>query len=59
MLAKRLLSVLSPMTLNESLVTSKIHSVVGRTILKGGIITPGHFRNPLHVISGVILLKKV
>src|SRR5690606_36679630 len=36
MLAKRLPSILPPMTLQESLETTKIHSVAGRTMEKGG-----------------------
>ena len=39
MLAKRLPSILPPMTLQESLETTKIHSVAGRTLQKSGIMT--------------------
>jgi len=56
MLAKRLPSILPPMSLNESLETTKIHSVAGRTIKKGGIITSRPFRSPHHTISDVALV---
>ena len=36
MLAKRLPSILPPLTLNEALETTKIHSVAGRTLEKRG-----------------------
>ena len=53
MLAKRLPSILPPMTLGEALETTKIHSVAGRTIKKGGIISDRPFRSPHHTISDV------
>ncbi|MFT6826491.1 MAG: magnesium chelatase family protein [Patiriisocius sp.] len=53
MLAKRLPSILPPMTLHESLETTKIHSVAGRTLEKGGIMTSRPFRSPHHTISDV------
>ena len=56
MLAKRLPSILPPMTLKESLETTKIHSVAGRTIEKGGIMTSRPFRSPHHTISDVALV---
>lgn len=56
MLAKRLPSVLPPMTLHESLETTKIHSVAGRTMEKGGIMTSRPFRSPHHTISDVALV---
>ncbi len=56
MLAKRLPSILPPMSLSESLETTKIHSVAGRTIKKGGIMTSRPFRSPHHTISDVVLL---
>lgn len=54
MLAKRLPSILPPMTLDESLETTKIHSVVGR--IKEGVITERPFRAPHHTISDVALV---
>lgn len=55
MLAKRLPSILPPMTLGEALETTKIHSVAGRTIKKGGIISARPFRSPHHTISDVTI----
>ena len=56
MLAKRIPSILPPMTLSESLETTKIHSVAGRTQEKGGIMTSRPFRAPHHTISNVALV---
>ena len=56
MLAKRLPSILPPMTLQESLETTKIHSVAGRTLQKSGIMTSRPFRSPHHTISDVALV---
>jgi magnesium chelatase family protein len=55
MLSKRLPSVLPPLTLNEALETTKIHSVTGR-LNKGGLIVQRPFRNPHHTISDVALV---
>lgn len=55
MLAKRLPSILPPMTLHEALETTKIHSVVGR-IKDSGLICQRPFRNPHHTISDVALV---
>ena len=56
MLAKRLPSILPPMTLGEALETTKIHSITGRTIKKGGIMSFRPFRSPHHTISDVALV---
>lgn len=56
MLAKRLPSILPPMSLEESLETTKIHSVAGRTLEKGGVMTSRPFRSPHHTISDVALV---
>jgi magnesium chelatase family protein len=56
MLAKRLPSILPPMTLGEALETTKIHSVAGRTIKKGRIMSSRPFRSPHHTISDVALV---
>ena len=56
MLAKRLPSILPPMTLGEALETTKIHSVAGRTMRKGGIMSSRPFRSPHHTISNVALV---
>ncbi|MEL4308469.1 YifB family Mg chelatase-like AAA ATPase [Joostella sp. CR20] len=55
MLAKRLPSILPPMTLDEALETTKIHSVTGRTI-NSGIMNARPFRSPHHTISDVALV---
>ena len=56
MLAKRLPSILPPMTLNEALETTKIHSVVGRVKSNVGIMAQRPFRSPHHTISNVALV---
>ena len=50
MLAKRLPSILPPLSLMEALETTKIHSVAGRTIKNGGVMTARPFRSPHHTI---------
>ncbi len=56
MMAKRLPSILPPLTLHEALETTKIHSVAGN--LKGGSRLMSHrpFRAPHHTISNVALV---
>ena len=56
MIAKRLPSILPPMTLQESLETTKIHSVAGRTMERAGVMTSRPFRSPHHTISDVALV---
>ncbi len=56
MLAKRLPSILPPMTLNEALETTKIHSVVGGVKDHIGLMTQRPFRAPHHTISNVALV---
>ncbi|WP_299888104.1 YifB family Mg chelatase-like AAA ATPase [uncultured Lacinutrix sp.] len=56
MLAKRLPSILPPMTLDEALETTKIHSVVGRVKADTGIMSQRPFRSPHHTISNVALV---
>jgi len=53
MLAKRLPSILPPMTLHEALETTKIHSVVGRIKENSGLMNQRPFRSPHHTISEV------
>ena len=55
MLAKRLPSILPPMTLHEALETTKIHSVVGR-VKNCGLLSQRPFRSPHHTISNVALV---
>ena len=56
MLAKRLPSILPPMTLQEALETTKIHSVVGRVKVNTGLMSQRPFRSPHHTISDVALV---
>ncbi|HIZ02506.1 MAG TPA: YifB family Mg chelatase-like AAA ATPase [Candidatus Bacteroides merdipullorum] len=51
MLAKRLPSILPPLSLGESLETTKIHSVAGKLGSEGGLISRRPFRDPHHTIS--------
>jgi len=55
MLAKRLPSILPPMTLDEALETTKIHSVIGNT-KNEGLLYQRPFRSPHHTISNVALV---
>lgn len=56
MLAKRLPSILPPMTLQEALETTKIHSVTGRVKAHSGLMAQRPFRTPHHTISDVALV---
>ncbi len=56
MLAKRLATILPPMTLKEALETTKIHSVAGKNIGQKGLIAERPFRAPHHTISDVALV---
>lgn len=56
MLAKRLPTILPPLTLNEALETTKIHSVAGRLGRDASLITTRPFRSPHHTISDVALV---
>lgn len=56
MLAKRLPSILPPMSLHEALETTKIHSVVGRVKESVGLMAQRPFRSPHHTISDVALV---
>ncbi|MGW9686425.1 YifB family Mg chelatase-like AAA ATPase [Flagellimonas sp. 2504JD1-5] len=55
MLAKRLPSILPPMTLHEALETTKIHSVVGK-LKNVGLMSQRPFRSPHHTISSAALV---
>lgn len=55
MLAKRLPSILPPLSLAESLETTKIHSVAGKLSGHGGLISIRPFRSPHHTISTVAM----
>lgn len=56
MLAKRFPTILPPMTLEEALETTKIHSVAGKVKGKVGLVTQRPFRKPHHSISEVALV---
>lgn len=55
MLSKRIPSILPPMTLQEALETTKIHSVIGN-VESIGLMTQRPFRSPHHTISDVALV---
>lgn len=56
MLAKRLPTVLPPLTLHEALETTKIHSVAGKLGKDAALISTRPFRSPHHTISDVALV---
>ncbi|MDR0544084.1 MAG: YifB family Mg chelatase-like AAA ATPase [Odoribacteraceae bacterium] len=56
MLARRLPTILPPMTSDESLETTKIHSVAGKIQHNGSLIVTRPFRSPHHTISDVALI---
>lgn len=56
MLAKRLPSILPPLTLDEALESTKIHSVAGKLPEHATLITKRPFRNPHHTISDIALV---
>ena len=51
MLAKRIPSILPPMSFEESLETTRIHSVTGLLPAGSGLVTDRPFRHPHHTIS--------
>lgn len=56
MLAKRLPSILPPMTLHEALETTKIHSVAGKLGSRATLVSTRPFRSPHHTISDAALV---
>lgn len=56
MMAKRLPSILPPLTLQEALETTKIHSVAGKLRKGSMLMTTRPFRSPHHTISPVALV---
>ena len=56
MLAKRLPGILPPLELEESLETTKIHSVAGKLGVKKALVVRRPFRSPHHSISDVALV---
>jgi len=56
MLAKRVPSILPPLTLKEALETTKIHSMAGKIGTETSLMTVRPFRSPHHTISDVALV---
>ena len=56
MLAKRLPTILPPLSLQEALETTKIHSVAGKLPENSTLISRRPFRSPHHTISDVALV---
>ena len=56
MLAKRLPTILPPLTLDEALETTKIHSVAGKLSGDIGLLTTRPYRSPHHTVSDVALV---
>ena len=56
MLAKRVPTILPPLTLKEALETTKIHSVAGKIGTETSLMTVRPFRSPHHTISDVALV---
>lgn len=56
MLAKRLPTILPPLTLHEALETTKIHSVAGKLPSNTSLVPRRPFRSPHHTISDVALV---
>jgi len=56
MLARRIPTILPPLTLKEALETTKIHSVAGRIDKDTSLMTVRPFRSPHHTISDIALV---
>lgn len=56
MLAKRLPTILPPLSLHEALETTKIHSVAGKLPGNASLVAQRPFRSPHHTISDVALV---
>lgn len=56
MMAKRIPSILPPLTLQEALETTKIHSVAGKMNAGCSLLSQRPFRSPHHTISSVALV---
>ena len=57
MLAKRLPTILPPLSLHEALETTKIHSVAGKLPSNTSLVAQRPFRSPHHTISDFAVLK--
>ncbi|MFM2134752.1 MAG: hypothetical protein RL021_152 [Bacteroidota bacterium] len=56
MLARRLPTILPPLSLEEALETTKIHSVAGKLSANTSLVSARPFRSPHHTISDVALV---
>ncbi len=56
MMAKRIPTILPPLSLHEALETTKIHSVAGKIDTNTSLISQRPFRSPHHTISDVALV---
>lgn len=56
MLAKRLPTILPPLSLHEALETTKIHSVAGKLPGNASLVAQRPFRSPHHTVSDVALV---
>lgn len=56
MMAKRLPSILPPLSLNESLETTQVHSIAGKLKKETSLISQRPFRSPHHTVSDVALV---
>lgn len=56
MLARRLPTILPPLSLREALETTKIHSVAGKMMAHSALIVQRPFRSPHHTISDTALV---
>ncbi|HTN18170.1 MAG TPA: YifB family Mg chelatase-like AAA ATPase [Chitinophagaceae bacterium] len=56
MLAKRLPTILPPLSLQEALETTKIHSVAGKMAVNASLVAHRPFRSPHHTVSDAALV---
>jgi len=56
MLAKRLPTILPPLSLQEALETTKIHSVAGKLAMNSSLVAQRPFRSPHHTVSDAALV---
>lgn len=56
MLAKRLPTILPPLSLHEALETTKIHSVAGKLAVNTSLVAQRPFRSPHHTVSDAALV---